>query len=172
VVEATPEDLARIVCEHWSVEVEHHIRDVSFGEDTSTSRTSHGPTNLATLRSAIKSALEDAGYLHISEGRRDTTPKSPKPSTYTGSPTDRQTGRSRNTPEPCRVRTDWSTDYQSRGASSRGWITLAGTPAARAPEGTSTSTTAPAATVARLPTVISPKIVARAPSTAPDSILG
>jgi predicted transposase YbfD/YdcC len=71
--QATPEDLARLVREHWSVEVEHHIRDVAFGEDAATSRTGHGPINLATLRSAVKAALKDAGYLHIPEGRRDHT---------------------------------------------------------------------------------------------------
>lgn len=71
--QATPADLARLLREHWSVEVEHHIRDISFGEDHSTSRTGHGPTNLATLRSAIKAALKDVGYLYIPEGRRDHT---------------------------------------------------------------------------------------------------
>jgi predicted transposase YbfD/YdcC len=71
--QAGPEDLARLVREHWTVEVEHHIRDLSFGEDSSTSRTGHGPTNLATMRSAVKAALKDAGYLHIPEGRRDHT---------------------------------------------------------------------------------------------------
>jgi predicted transposase YbfD/YdcC len=71
--QATPQDLARLVREHWSVEVEHHVRDISFGEDSSTSRTGHGPTNLATLRSAVKAALKDAGYLYIPEGRRDHT---------------------------------------------------------------------------------------------------
>ena len=71
--QASPEDLARLVREHWSIEVEHHVRDVTFGEDTSTSRTGHGPTNLATLRSAVKAALKNAGYLHIPEGRRDHT---------------------------------------------------------------------------------------------------
>jgi len=71
--EAAPADLARLVREHWSVEVEHHVRDVSFGEDASTSRTGNGPTNLATLRSSIKAAIKDAGYLHVPEGRRDHT---------------------------------------------------------------------------------------------------
>ena len=70
---ATPEDLARLVREHWSVEVEHHIRDRSFGEDHSGSRTGHGPVNLATLRSAVKAALKNVGYLHVPEGRRDHT---------------------------------------------------------------------------------------------------
>lgn len=71
--EATPADLARLAREHWSVEVEHHVRDCSFGEDHATSRTGHGPTNLATLRSAVKAALKAVGYLYIPEGRRDHT---------------------------------------------------------------------------------------------------
>jgi predicted transposase YbfD/YdcC len=69
------QDLARLVREHWSIEAHHHIRDVSFGEDTATSRTGSGPANLATIRAAIIAAIKDAGYLHIPEGRRDhTTP--------------------------------------------------------------------------------------------------
>ena len=73
--DATAQDLARLVREHWSIEAHHHIRDVTFGEDTATSRTGSGPANLATIRAAIIAAIKDAGYLHIPEGRRDhTTP--------------------------------------------------------------------------------------------------
>jgi predicted transposase YbfD/YdcC len=72
---ATAHDLARLIREHWSIEAHHHIRDVTFREDTATSRTGHGPANLATIRAAIIAAIKDAGYLHIPEGRRDhTTP--------------------------------------------------------------------------------------------------
>jgi predicted transposase YbfD/YdcC len=72
---ATAPDLARLVREHWSIEAHHHIRDVTFHEDTATSRTGSGPANLATIRAAITAAIKDAGYLHIPEGRRDhTTP--------------------------------------------------------------------------------------------------
>jgi predicted transposase YbfD/YdcC len=72
---ATPQDLARLVREHWSIEAHHHIRDMTFSEDTATSRTGRGPVNLATIRAAIIAAIKDAGYLHIPEGRRDhTTP--------------------------------------------------------------------------------------------------
>jgi len=72
---ATASDLARLVREHWSIEAHHHVRDVTFGEDTSASRTGSGPANLATIRAAITAAIKDAGYLHIPEGRRDhTTP--------------------------------------------------------------------------------------------------
>jgi predicted transposase YbfD/YdcC len=69
--DATAGDLSRLVREHWSVEAHHHVRDVTFGEDTSASRTGSGPVNLATIRAAIIAALKDAGYLHIPEGRRD-----------------------------------------------------------------------------------------------------
>jgi len=72
---ATAADLARLVREHWSIEAHHHIRDLSFGEDASASRTGRGPANLATIRAAVIAALQDVGYLHIPEGRRDhTTP--------------------------------------------------------------------------------------------------
>ena len=69
--QATPDDLARLVRDHWGVEVHHRTRDVSFGEDDSTSRTAHGPGNLATLRAAVIAAIQDAGYLYVPEGRRD-----------------------------------------------------------------------------------------------------
>ena len=68
---ATSPDLARLVREHWSIEAHHHIRDVTFREDASTSRTGSGPANLATIRAAIIAAIKDAGYLHVPEGRRD-----------------------------------------------------------------------------------------------------
>jgi predicted transposase YbfD/YdcC len=68
---ATAQDLARLVREHWSIEAHHHVRDVTFSEDASTSRTGSGPANLATIRAAIIAAIKDAGYLHIPEGRRD-----------------------------------------------------------------------------------------------------
>jgi predicted transposase YbfD/YdcC len=73
--DATAQDLARLVREHWSVEAHHHIRDLTFSEDAATSRTGSGPANLATIRAAIIAAIKDAGYLHVPEGRRDhTTP--------------------------------------------------------------------------------------------------
>jgi len=72
---ATAQDLARLVREHWSIEAHHHVRDVTFHEDTATSRTGSGPANLATIRAAIIAAIKNAGYLHVPEGRRDhTTP--------------------------------------------------------------------------------------------------
>jgi predicted transposase YbfD/YdcC len=69
--QASAQDLARLVREHWSIEAHHHVRDVTFGEDTSTSRTGSGPANLATIRAAVIAAVKNAGYLHVPEGRRD-----------------------------------------------------------------------------------------------------
>lgn len=69
--QATADDLALLIRDHWGVEVHHHIRDLSFGEDHATSRTGHGPVNLATLRATVIAAIKDAGYLYIPEGRRD-----------------------------------------------------------------------------------------------------
>ena len=73
--DSTAQGLGRLVREHWSIEAHHHIRDTTFREDTSASRTGSGPANLATIRAAIIAAIKDAGYLHVPEGRRDhTTP--------------------------------------------------------------------------------------------------
>ncbi|GAB3287766.1 ISAs1 family transposase [Kineosporia babensis] len=71
--QAAPEDLARLARGHWGIEVHHHVRDVTFREDHSASRTGHGPANLATLRAAVINTVKDAGYLYITDGRRDHT---------------------------------------------------------------------------------------------------
>jgi predicted transposase YbfD/YdcC len=63
--QATAAGLARLVREHWTIEAHHHIRDVTFDEDTAASRTGNGPVNLATIRAAIIAAIKDAGYLHV-----------------------------------------------------------------------------------------------------------
>jgi predicted transposase YbfD/YdcC len=73
--DVTAGDLARLVRGQWSIEAHHHIRDLTFREDAAASRTGSGPVNLATIRAAVIAAIQDAGYLHIPEGRRDhTTP--------------------------------------------------------------------------------------------------
>jgi hypothetical protein len=59
------------------------VRDVTFGEDTATSRTGSGPVNLATIRATVIAAIQDAGYPHMSEGR--DPPPGPKPIAFTGS---------------------------------------------------------------------------------------
>jgi predicted transposase YbfD/YdcC len=100
--DATAGDLARLVREQWSIEAHHHVRDVTFGEDASASRTGSGPVSLATIRATVIAAIKDAGYLHVPEGRRDHT--SPAETLSTASIEDRY-GHSRNTPEPWGNRT-------------------------------------------------------------------
>ena len=72
---------------------------VTFSEDTLASRTGSGPANLATIRAAIIAAIKDAGYLHISEGRRDHT--TPAETLRLHSLDQDTNGHSRITPEPC-----------------------------------------------------------------------
>jgi hypothetical protein len=70
---------------------------VSFCVDTATSRIGSGPANLATIRAAIIAAVNDAGYMHVPEGRRTTQrpAKPPPPRPRLG-----QMGTLRNTLEP------------------------------------------------------------------------
>src|SRR5258708_5875396 len=75
-----------------------NIRDVTFSEDTATSRTGSGPANLATIRAAIIAAIKDAGYLHIPEGRRDHT--TPAEALHLHGLDQDRNRHSRNTPEP------------------------------------------------------------------------
>jgi len=75
--DATAQDLARLIREHWSIHAHHHFP--SPGPDIPgrhrhqshwqrTRQPGHHPGRLIA-------AIKDAGYLHIPEGRRDhTTP--------------------------------------------------------------------------------------------------
>jgi hypothetical protein len=38
---------------HWSIEILHYVRDVTFGEDRSTVLKEHAPRNMATLRNLV-----------------------------------------------------------------------------------------------------------------------
>ncbi|MCK9904861.1 hypothetical protein CC117_32725 [Parafrankia colletiae] len=70
--QAGPALLAGFARHHWHIEDrQHHVRDVTFGEDASTSRTGRAPATLAIFRGAVINALRAAGYRHIPEGRRD-----------------------------------------------------------------------------------------------------
>ena len=75
--QATAADLARLVREHWSIEAHHHIRDVTFTEDTAASRTGNGPVNLATIRAAIIAAIEKCRL--PARPRRPARPHRPPP---------------------------------------------------------------------------------------------
>ena len=38
---------------HWSIEILHYVRDVTFGEDRATVHTQHASRNMATLRHLV-----------------------------------------------------------------------------------------------------------------------
>lgn len=62
---ASPARLAQLVQGHWSVEAPHHIRDVTFTEDTSRVRTGNAPRVMATLRNLAIGLMRQAGWANI-----------------------------------------------------------------------------------------------------------
>jgi len=62
--------LAGLVRGHWRIEVLHHVRDVSFGEDASRVRCGHGPQNMAMLRNLAIPLLSELGMSGIPEATR------------------------------------------------------------------------------------------------------
>jgi predicted transposase YbfD/YdcC len=69
--QATPADLAERVRGHWAIENrEHHVRDVTFGEDASRVWTGSAPRAMASLRNLAIGALRLAGRDNIAEGLR------------------------------------------------------------------------------------------------------
>jgi predicted transposase YbfD/YdcC len=68
--QADPVLLARWLRGHWSIEVLHWVRDVSFDEDRSQVRTSNGPQIMAALRNLVITALRLAGHTNIAAALR------------------------------------------------------------------------------------------------------
>ncbi|WP_420082596.1 ISAs1 family transposase (plasmid) [Streptomyces sp. JL4002] len=69
--QANAADLAERVRGHWAIENrEHHVRDATFGEDTSRVRTGGAPRAMASLRNLAIGTLRLAGRDNIAEGLR------------------------------------------------------------------------------------------------------
>jgi predicted transposase YbfD/YdcC len=68
--QATPAQLAAWIRGHWQIEVLHHIRDVTYGEDASQTRTGNGPQVMATLRNLTIGILKMAGHTSIAAACR------------------------------------------------------------------------------------------------------
>lgn len=65
-----PADLARYAREHWSVEnKQHYLRDITFREDASQTRTANAPANLATIRNIVIGVFRHAGHVNIAHAR-------------------------------------------------------------------------------------------------------
>lgn len=68
--QAGPADLAGHARKHWSIENKsHYVRDVTFREDASQTRTAHAPANLATLRNIAAGAFRRAGHVNMAHAR-------------------------------------------------------------------------------------------------------
>nr|WP_254716637.1 transposase [Actinomadura sp. WMMB 499] len=69
--QASPQRLALLGRGRWGIENKiHHVRDVTFGEGASRTRTGHGPQNMATLRNQAIGALRSTGHANIAAARR------------------------------------------------------------------------------------------------------
>jgi predicted transposase YbfD/YdcC len=60
-----PARLADLLRGHWAIEALHHLRDVTFAEDTSQVRTGAGPSAMACLRNLIIGVLCRAGPVNL-----------------------------------------------------------------------------------------------------------
>jgi predicted transposase YbfD/YdcC len=70
VTQATPAQLAGWIRGHWQIEVLHHIRDVTYGEDASQVRAGNGLQVMATLRNLAIAILRLAGHPAIAAACR------------------------------------------------------------------------------------------------------
>ncbi|KDA40590.1 ISAs1 family transposase [Frankia sp. B2] len=69
--QASPALLADLARGQWHIEVkQHYVRDVTFGEDSSTSRTGRGPAVLALFRATVADTLRRAGHRSVPACRR------------------------------------------------------------------------------------------------------
>ena len=69
--QASPEQLARYVRNHWNIENRlHWVRDVTYDEDRSQARTGAGPRVMASLRNLAISALRLNGHTNIASAVR------------------------------------------------------------------------------------------------------
>jgi predicted transposase YbfD/YdcC len=68
--QATPAQLAEWIRGHWHIEALHHIRDVTYREDASQTRTGNGPQVMATLRNLAIAIFKLGGATSIAAACR------------------------------------------------------------------------------------------------------
>ena len=73
--QASPADLLAYIRGHWSVEVLHWIRDVTYREDASHVHTGNAPRVAATLRNVAISLLRISGITNIAAALRHNARK-------------------------------------------------------------------------------------------------
>jgi predicted transposase YbfD/YdcC len=62
---AGPADLARHIRDHWKIEANHHVRDVTYREDASQARTNATPRIMASARNQAINLARVAGFKNI-----------------------------------------------------------------------------------------------------------
>jgi predicted transposase YbfD/YdcC len=77
--QAGPDQLAGYIRGHWSIEVLHHIRDVTYNEDASQVRTGNAPRTMASPRNLAIAVLRHAGHANIAKALRSNAPDYPRP---------------------------------------------------------------------------------------------
>ncbi|MEU8403833.1 ISAs1 family transposase [Nonomuraea sp. NPDC048892] len=71
--QAGPAELAVWIRAHWQVEALHHVKDVTYREDSSRIRTGNGPAVMSALRTLAIGLLKAAGATNIAKAT-ETTP--------------------------------------------------------------------------------------------------
>jgi predicted transposase YbfD/YdcC len=69
-MQASPARLADLLRGHWAIEALHHVRDVTFCEDSSQTRTGAGPNVMACLRNLAIGVLSRAGPVNVAAALR------------------------------------------------------------------------------------------------------
>jgi predicted transposase YbfD/YdcC len=82
--QASPADLSGYIRGHWSIEVLHHIRDVTYAEDASQIRTGKAPHAMASLRNLAIGILRAAGQSNIAKALRRNARDATRPLTLVG----------------------------------------------------------------------------------------
>jgi hypothetical protein len=74
--QASPARLADLLRGHWAIEALHHVRDTTFCEDSSQTRTGAAPNVMATLRKPGHRGAQSGG---AGQPRRRAAPPRPRP---------------------------------------------------------------------------------------------
>jgi predicted transposase YbfD/YdcC len=86
--QASPARLANLLRGHWAIEALHHVRDVTFCEDSSQTRTGAAPNVMAALRNLVIGVLSRAGPVNVAAALRRHARDPRRPLATSGSASD------------------------------------------------------------------------------------
>jgi predicted transposase YbfD/YdcC len=99
--QASPARLADWIRGHWGIEALHHIRDVTFAEDASQSRSGTAPRAMASLRNLAIGILRARGHRNIAAALRRNARDATRPLTLLGHHQPMNQKHSGTLPRPC-----------------------------------------------------------------------